>query len=183
MTVGQKTLKSDFGFKSPGFYVDENGNLTANTLSIGSYGNPFSTDLTALSNTIKNSSLETIGVLSQLQTNGDVYLRSSGVNRVSVVSGRVVINSLTRGTINNVDIGTLTPGQVTAYQIDVVSNGVSPGSLNADNAEISASGADISGIVTFVDGMLIPVPTLAANPARKDYVDNSVVAFAVAFGA
>ena len=183
MTVGQKKLTSEFGFKSLGFNVDENGNLTANSLSIGNYGSPFSSDLTTLSNTVKNSSLETLGVLSQLQVNGDVYLRSSGVSRLSVISGRVVINSLTRGTIDNVNIGSTAPGNVTAYQVNVVSNGVTPGGVNADNAEISVSGANINGIATFVDGLFVPVPTAGNQAARKDYVDNSVVAFAVAFGA
>ena len=183
MTVGQKKLTSEFGFKSLGFNVDENGNLTANSIAIGNYGSPFSSDLTTLSNTIKNSSLETLGTLSQLQVNGDVYLRSSGVSRLSVVAGRVVINSLTRGIVDNVDIGGLAPGNVTAYQVSLVSNGVTPGGLNADNAEISVAGANVNGIATFVDGLFVPVPTSASEPARKDYVDNSVVAFAVAFGA
>lgn len=183
MTVGQKAFKSDFGYQSPGFSVDDQGNLIANDFILSGSGSLFSSGGTALNSIVINSSLRTLGTLTQLQVNGDVYLKNNNVNRLSVVSGRVVINSQTVGTVDNVNIGTLAPGTVAATQVNLVSNGVSPAGFNMDNADISASGAEVNGVMTFVDGLLLPIPTSAAQAVRKDYVDNSVIAFAVAFGA
>jgi len=105
-------------------------------------------------------------------------------NRLSIINGRVVINSLATGTIDNVDLGQTTPGKIDTYQLNVVEHNGVNGEFVADGANISFDAATITGTVTYIENVSInAAPTSGEHAVRKDYVDNSVVAFAVAFGA
>jgi len=191
MTVQQKQFRSEFGFRSPKFSVDAGGNLTADTLTTSNINSTTVSisgatvlESNRITENIVNSSLETLGILESLTVNGDVVLRKNNITRLSILNGRVVINSLTTGTVDNVDLGQVTPGKVNTYQLNVVErNGVS-GEFVADGANISFDAATIAGTVTYTDNISVSVPpTSGVHLARKDYVDNSVIAFAVAFGA
>ena len=191
MTVQQKQFRSEFGFRSPEFLVDDSGNLTAgslttanlNSTTISIAGAPI-IESNRITENITNSSLETLGILQSLTVNGDVLLRKNNITRLSVINGRVVVNSLTTGSIDNIDIGQTTPGKVNKYQLNVIDrNGVN-GEFVADGANISFDAATITGTVTYVENISVnAAPTSGLHLARKDYVDNSVIAFAVAFGA
>jgi hypothetical protein len=191
MTVQQKQFRSEFGFRSPEFLVDDSGNLTAgslttanlNSTTISIAGAPI-IESNRITENITNSSLETLGILQSLTVNGDVLLRKNNITRLSVINGRVVVNSLTTGSIDNIDIGQTTPGKVNTYQLNVIDrNGVN-GEFVADGANISFDAATITGTVTYVENISVnAAPTSGLHLARKDYVDNSVIAFAVAFGA
>jgi hypothetical protein len=191
MTVQQKQFRSEFGFRSPEFLVDDSGNLTAgslttanlNSTTISIAGAPI-IESNRITENITNSSLETLGILQSLTVNGDVLLRKNNITRLSVVNGRVVVNSLTTGSMDNIDIGQNTPGKVNTYQLNVIDrNGVN-GEFVADGANISFDAATITGTVTYVENISVnALPTSGLHLARKDYVDNSVIAFAVAFGA
>jgi hypothetical protein len=183
MTVSQKRLSSDYGFKSPGFGVDINGNLTSSSINSAAIAingtSVFSTDGASLSPLVTGSSLEQLGTLTSLTVNGTVAFRQGSTVRLSVTGGRVVINSGTTGTIDNVDIGGSNPGVVTTYQLNVVDGGT----INANNVNISMSDSQINGTVTFIDDLIInTTPTQPGQATRKDYVDNASVAFAIAFG-
>lgn len=191
MTVQQKQFRSEFGFRSPNFLVDAEGNLTADTLTTANLNSTTVSisgatvlESNRLTENIVNSSLETLGTLQSLTVNGDVTLRKNNITRLSIVDGRVVINSLTTGSIDNIDLGQTTPGKIDTYQLNVVErNGVS-GEFVADGANISFDAATIAGTVTYIDNISVnALPTSGVHLARKDYVDNSVIAFAVAFGA
>ena len=191
MTVQQKQFRSEFGFRSPEFLVDDSGNLTAgslttanlNSTTISIAGAPI-IESNRITENITNSSLETLGILQSLTVNGDVLLRKNNITRLSVINGRVVVNSLTTGSIDNIDIGQTTPGKVNTYQLNVIDrNGVN-GEFVADGANISFDAATITGTVTYVENISVnAAPTSGLHLARKDYVDNSVIAFAVSFGA
>jgi hypothetical protein len=191
MTVQQKQFRSEFGFRSPEFLVDDSGNLTAgslttanlNSTTISIAGAPI-IESNRITENITNSSLETLGILQSLTVNGDVLLRKNNITRLSVINGRVVVSSLTTGSIDNIDIGQNTPGKVNTYQLNVIErNGVN-GEFVADGANISFDAATITGTVTYVENISVnAAPTSGLHLARKDYVDNSVIAFAVAFGA
>jgi hypothetical protein len=191
MTVQQKQFRSEFGFRSPKFLVDDLGNLTAgslttdnlNSTTISIDGAPV-IESNRITENITNSSLETLGTLESLTVNGDVVLRKNNINRLSIIDGRVVVNSLTTGTIDNIDIGQTTPGKVDTYQLNVVDRNGASGEFVANGANISFDAATITGTVTYVENISVnTLPTSGLHLARKDYVDNSVIAFAVAFGA
>jgi hypothetical protein len=182
MTVNTKRLSSDYGFKSPGFSVDSNGNITGASLGIN--GLAIIDSAGTLTSNVKVTSIEVLGALRNLDVNGDTNIRSGSVSRISVTGGRVVIKSGTTGTIDNVNIGSTTAGTVTAYQINLTNNGTSPGSLNAASSSISLNNSTITGTATVSGTLLLSsYPTQATQAVRKDYVDNSTIAFAVVFGA
>lgn len=181
MPVNQKQLTSDFGFKSPGFLVSDTGSIVAASVNASSLlinGNiVLSAGGATLSPLVVNSSLETIGTLTGLSVNGNVNLRQGSAQRISIIDGRVRINSGLLGSIDNVDIGLNTPARVTATRLDVTS------SINANNIAIAMNNSTVSGAVTFVNGITIPAPTAPGQAAPRSYVDNTVIALSVAFGA
>ena len=182
MTKNSKRLSSDYGFKSPGFSVDANGNITGTSLGIKGVSIIDSTG--ALTSNVKVTSIEVLGSLQNLDVNGNVNIRNGSVSRLSVTAGRVVIKSGTTGTIDNVNIGTITPGTVSTYNLNIVNNGTSPGNLNASGADIAANNATVSGNVIATGYLLLTnSPTSPTHAARKDYVDSSAISLAVAFGA
>jgi hypothetical protein len=93
MSVIQKPLTSASGFRSPGFNVDLNGNLTANSInSIGSLligGQPFIQG-SSLASTITGSSLTSVGrlvslnVASDLATNSILTVTNAGVRTSAI---------------------------------------------------------------------------------------------------
>lgn len=191
MTVTTKQFRTEFGFRSPGFLVDQEGDLTALTVTTAnvnattiSIAGSSIIEANRITENIRNSSLETLGTLQNLTVNGDVLLKKNNINRLSIINGKVVINSLTTGNIDNVDIGQTTPGKVDTYQLNLVENNGASGEFVADGANISFDAATITGTVTYVENVSInAAPTSGEHATRKDYVDNSVIAFAVAFGA
>ena len=171
MTVEYSPLKSNYGFASPGFAVDElgnvnlannivvdkdatvNGTLFAAKIQIGGAGAAFdiveNDDSTlSLSKSITNSHLRNLGVLERLEVDGDVYIGIASTNFISIDNGSVVINSSETGNIDNIAIGENTPADA-----------------------------------TFLDAAADNAPTLASHLTRKDYVDARVTAFSIAFGA
>lgn len=171
MTVEYSPLKSNYGFSSPGFAVDElgnvnltnniiidnnatvNGTLFAAKIQIAGAGAPFdiveNDDSTlSLSKDIKNSHLKNLGILERLEVDGDVYIGIASTNFITVEDGFVIINSLEIGSMDNIAIGQNTPADA-----------------------------------TFLDAAANNAPTLASHLTRKDYVDARVTAFSIAFGA
>lgn len=197
MPTNLKRFKSDNGFESPGFVVDNSGNvvtkafratsvsttsLDIDNLFIG--GNLlFTGNGTVLGSAITSSSLESVGTLDSLDVNGLTTLRYNSTTVLQVIDDKIIITSPQRGSINNVDIGTVTPGTMKATRVDVVSAGGSQGQLNASNSAINLNNTVIAGDILFSTPVRVGArPTLGDQVARKDYVDNSVVAYAVALG-
>lgn len=167
MTVEYSPLKSNYGFASPGFAVDELGNVSlANNIIVDNDATVIGTlfvdrikiagfdiiendDSTlALSKDIKNSQLTNLGILQRLEVDGDVYIGIASTNFITVEDGFVIINSSEIGSMDNIAIGQNTPADA-----------------------------------TFLDAVANNAPTLASHLTRKDYVDARVTAFSIAFGA
>lgn len=113
-------LRSATGFVSPGFIVDANGNLSlSNNFTLGgtlslstgsiSSGSTLLISTTSLGPNVTTSSLTSVGTLNGLTVSGTTNL-----------SGRVVINSSSVvGTIDKVNIGSVTPGTGTFTALNV----------------------------------------------------------------
>lgn len=198
MPVNQRRFKTEQGFESPGFVVDNDGDLAAKSIlveetintpiinvdSINIGGKPlYSNNGTALSANVISSSLRQLGTLDQLVVDGDTYIRYQGSNKLSVVDGTIYINSNSRGTIDNVDIGTNTAGIVTTTRLNIVDSNGAPGQIDSPNSSINFNNSTISGTVVFADSPRAPAPTSGDQLTRKDYVDNLGIAYAVVFGA
>lgn len=122
MTVIYSPLESSYGFVSPGFTVDTVGNITSPNLTVSNIvmsgdlvanGANFSSALstvringivklsaTALGSTVVTSSLTSVGTLNGLTVNG----------QLTVSNGVIQLTSSTVGTLDNVNIGSTTPG-------------------------------------------------------------------------
>jgi len=127
MTVTYKPLESNAGFKSPDFTVDSTGNLIAT--SIGSI-NPLTINgqvaisSTALGTSVLSSSLTSVGVLSGLTVTSvtDVTITTPSFTIVSdafavlspaitlTSTGTITLTSGATGSMNNINIGAVTPG-------------------------------------------------------------------------
>jgi len=204
MSVEFTPLKSGSGFASPGFLVSATGDLTvdqnatvlgtlyAQRISFGSPGSPGFSILenddstVSLSSEIRNSSLSSLGVLDRLEVDGDVRFGLSSTNFLTIDDGRVVINSLLTGSLDNVDIGTVIPGRGVFVDLEVASADSSGNLRVAGNLEVTLA-ANIGTLTvdaaTADDITINNSPTEVFHATRKDYVDNRISAFAIAFGA
>ena len=206
MAVNYNRLKSTSGFESPGFVVDANGNLASNgtlsgtslTLTGAITSSSISTNTitianqplftnsgTVLSPTVIGSSLISVGTLNALTVDGNIRLRQSGVNKISVIDGKVEIKSTTRGEVENVNIGVEQPGTVKSTGVTIVADSGSPGSLTASFANINFNSSVIAGSgISFSEAPSAGTAPINGNDlVRKDYVDNNSIAYAVVFGA
>jgi hypothetical protein len=197
MPTSLKRFKVEQGFESPGFIVDESGNTVVNAFSAASIATSalnadnvfidgnllFLNGGQTLGNSVVNSSLKTIGTLDNLTVNGSTTLKYNSNAIVQIIDDKIYITSVQTGTIDNVNIGSGTPGTVKATQVNVVAQGTTPGQLNAANADINLNNTTISGATLFTSPpRSTTAPSLGEHLARKDYVDNSVVALSIALG-
>lgn len=131
MTVSYKQFQTEDGFKSVGFLVDENGNFSIanlNTTSAYKINGYQVLSQTALGSSVVSSSLTSLGTLTGLNTNAtsDINLLSdtainltapdvniSSTTLTATTSGAIILTSGTTGNIDNVDIGSTTPGNGT----------------------------------------------------------------------
>lgn len=127
MTVTYKQLQSEYGFTSPGFLIDENGNFNVASLNAtGSLKIDGSVVLTptTLASSVVNSNLTSVGTLVGLtvDTTSDVSVLSDTLinltaplveinsNSLTITpSGAITLTSGTLGTLDNISIGTDTP--------------------------------------------------------------------------
>jgi hypothetical protein len=113
MSTTAKLFRSDYGYISPYFVADVNGNVIANTLTLtgsrleltaGSYisynGSPLVTN-TSLASTITSIP----GTLTGLTVNGAVSITGS----LSAVNGSITFNPSSTGSLDNIAIGATTP--------------------------------------------------------------------------
>ena len=198
MSVAYIPLESKSGFRSPGFRVDENGNLTiSGALQIGS---DFSTSgifringielldntdsTVALGSAIRYSSLTKLGTLEFLNIDGDLVVTQGSTPYIQIINGNTSINSVNGvGSINNIDIGLHIPADGNFKSLNV-GPGDSQGELTVQGALVVTGPSTMTGSIAVSGDINIgSVPTLPTNATRKDYVDARVAAFAIAFGA
>jgi hypothetical protein len=128
MTVTYKPFISDKGFQSPGFLVDETGSFTIanlNTTSAIKISGQTVITTNSLGSGIVASNLTSVGTLSGLTVNSTASVNLSTTNNINLTGDNVAINSSSltvtssgtitllpaiTGSIDNIDIGTNTPG-------------------------------------------------------------------------
>jgi len=198
MSIKYTPLESKSGFRSPGFFVNEVGDLTVDGNVLFNQQLNVAPDFTvngilvidasdsvpSLGSTIRNSNLSRLGILEKLDIDGDFTVAQGSTPYVSIVNGHVEINSVAAvGSINNIDIGLTDPGDGNFKSVNI-GPGDSTGELTVQgNVGVTADivvGGDVS--VTG-DILLNNSPTEINQATRKDYVDSRVTAFAIAFGA
>jgi hypothetical protein len=166
MSVRYQPFESKSGFKSPGFSVNENGDLTVsgNIDTTGSFkinGVPIidpSDSIIALDAVIQRAlGLKEIGTLEYLNVSGDVVISNASTPYIRIQGGI--------GNIDNVTIGASGPADGNFTSLNV-GPGDSTGELTVDG-----------------DIYITNTPTLSSHATRKDYVDARISAFAIAFGA
>ena len=166
MSVRYQPFESKSGFLSPGFSVNENGDLTVsgNIDTTGSFkinGVPIidpSDSIIALDAVIQRAlGLKEIGTLEYLNVFGDVVISNASTPYIRIQGGI--------GNIDNVTIGASGPADGNFTSLNV-GPGDSTGELTVDG-----------------DIYITNTPTLSSHATRKDYVDARISAFAIAFGA
>ena len=184
MAVINDKFQAQNGFESPNFAVDTTGKVSATTIDVQSIllnGTPFvqytppeddqgGDDEVAITN-----SFETLAV-----TGGTLRVSYLGNPALRVVNGVVKISSIGDeiGTIDNVDIGSNTAGQVTTYSLNMTN------APDSTASEINLNGASLNGDVNITNQVVLNnEPVSPTHATRKGYVDATATALAVAFGA
>jgi hypothetical protein len=181
MSTRYVPLESKSGFKSPGFLVDEIGNLTVNGSidTLGSFkinGIPIidpSDSIIGLDPIIERAlGIKELGTLEYLNIDGDFTVSQGSTPYINIVNGRIsMFSSSDVGSIDNCDIGLLIPATGNFTSLNV-----GPGD---STGELTVQGQlSVSGNVS-----IDTLPTEANHVTRKDYVDTRISAFAIAFGA
>lgn len=222
MSATFKPLRSGHGFQSPNFSVDATGNIVSNGTVLISGEVNFNSQITAssgvyadqvyiqgiplleavdstvsLSTEIKNSSLTTLGVLSNLELVGDLSIKDfEENNNISIVDGEITVTSTSLGSIDNIEIGQTTPANASFRNVNVGSEfdssiltvtGTVVVSTSATIPTINSTTVNSTTVNTDsidVDDITINnLPTEIYHATRKDYVDNRVSALSIALGA
>lgn len=183
MSVIQKPLTSFAGFKSPGFTVTEEGVLSVNQIATGSIaassiaisGINVVAESSTLPSIFVNSSLETLGTLNGLTVDGISDLDSIRISDTTIATTQSNSNLiLSPNGSGIVEIGSSTGLEVTgSLTLDPTTTG------SIDNVVIGETTAQQG---TFTNVVVENAPTLVTHATRKDYVDTTAIAFAVALG-
>jgi len=182
---------------SPGFYVDETGRVFVNELIISPEngvsvlraddlyirgvqileGAGDGSSLLALGNNIIGSSLTRLGTQEYLNVNGNISFSQGANSYISIVNGLVAIDSVSAtGRINNITVGLTTPAASRFTTTTITGSATVQGASVLTT--VTATNISASGNIE-----IETAPTVANHATRKDYVDNRISAFAIAFGA
>jgi hypothetical protein len=223
MTIPVSPFRSETGFLSPGFLVNPSGDislsgnllvsdskLTVNGVTILEIEN----NTLKLSSEIVNSSLTNLEVFENFKVVGNTELIDTNNNvNISIVDGKIAINSTVEGNLDNIVIGELQPSAGTFTDLSannatinlltstttVIENLTVDASLTTNATVVSASittavidtaeiaQATISNVsATEITANNINInnqPTELFHATRKDYVDNRISALSIALGA
>ncbi len=204
MTITYVPFESKSGFRSPGFSVNQNGDITADghvrfngefqtgaNFAVNGIVVLDDTDsIVSLGSQIKNSSLTSVGILERLSIEGDFTISQGSTPYINIVNGNVFIQSANGvGSIENVSIGLSKPADGNFRSVNI-GPGDSSGELTVQgHAGITQDllvGGDqtISGDLTAAGNIIVGgLPTASNHATRKDYVDARIAAFSIAFGA
>lgn len=198
MSINYIPFESKSGFRSPGFTVDELGNVQVKSLEVGGQGQESilradqvyvkniqlieadfdESSLVALGSQIIGSSLTRLGTLEYLNIDGDLRIAQGSSPYFSVVNGHVEIESFAAvGRMDNIEIGLQQPAAGSFTSLNV-GPGSSEGELTVQGTANFTSDTTVGGDLTLNNS-----PSLSNHATRKDYVDARISAFAIAFGA
>jgi hypothetical protein len=152
------------------------------------------TDSTAATSLVAAALIVTGGVAiqSNLRVNSDISIGQNLLAQNNVQAN----NSLVSNSITTVDDGSTLSDLFIEPLGDVIfktaSQSVEVGRIDATGSNLPVQnttinnttiGLTVASTAAFVSGTVVNTPTNAANITRKDYVDRTAVAFAVALGA
>jgi hypothetical protein len=152
------------------------------------------TDSTAATSLVAAALIVTGGVAiqSNLRVNSDINIGQNLLAQNNVQAN----NSLVSNSITTVDDGSTLSDLFIEPLGDVIfktaSQSVEVGRIDATGSNLPVQnttinnttiGLTVASTAAFVSGTVVNTPTNAANITRKDYVDRTAVAFAVALGA
>lgn len=188
MTIRYIPFESKTGFKSPFFEVTRTGEIIASSLNLTSGLDVQSLKISgidiinnddstlSLGDSILNSSLTRVGTLEYLNIAGDFAVTQGSSWVLSTVEGKITITSGPEtGTMDNIAIGSTTPASATFTD-------VTASDVTASDATVTGT-ITVTGTATFDDISINNIPTDVSHATRKDYVDNRISAFSIAFGA
>lgn len=204
MAINYIPFESKSGFKSPGFFVNESGDLVVDgNVQFNSQFNVApdftvngilviddSDSVVSLGDSIKSSNLSRLGTLEFLNIDGDLTIAQGSSPYFSVVNGHIEMESFQAvGRIENMEIGLKNPAPANFTSVNI-GPGDSTGELSVQGNVIitgdtvSAGTAVFSGIINSLSSIrAASQPTRADDLTRKDYVDNKISALAIALGA
>jgi len=204
MSINFIPFESKSGFKSPGFSVNERGDIvTEGSVTISGQFNTTedflingiqiiddSDSVVSLSDQIKNSYLTRLGTLEFLNIDGDLVIAQGSTPYFQIVNGHVEVISINgTGSIENMDIGLKEPGDANFKSVNI-GPGDSTGELTVQGnvgitQDINVGGElSIGGDISVNGDISINLlPRQPSHATRKDYVDSRVAAFSIAFGA
>jgi hypothetical protein len=196
MAIAYQPLESKSGFKSPGFLVDETGNVTVNgefrttqEFKVNGVQVIDDTDsVVSLGESIRASYLTRLGTLEFLNIDGDFTIAQGSSPYFSVVNGHIEMESFQDvGRIDNVELGLKTPAPASFTTVNI-GPGDSTGELTVQG-NMLVTGTSVVGPLVNVGGIAVSgvlssteQPTAVSHLTRKDYVDNRISALAIALG-
>lgn len=181
MTVTYSKFETGKGYTSPNLDINSDGNIVATSIDVRRIrlGGEILFDAgevddggdsppqTALSPNIVNSSLQTLGTLTSLTVEGDT----------SISNGLVEITSSSTGSINNINIGSITPGDG-----DFIAMSATSGTITTLNSTSFTTSSITTDSVTTDIAIVNNAPTLERHATNKDYVDTQITALSIALG-
>jgi hypothetical protein len=196
MAIAYQPLESKSGFKSPGFIVDEAGNVTVNgefrttqEFKVNGVQVIDDTDsVVSLGESIRASYLTRLGTLEFLNIDGDFTIAQGSSPYFSVINGHIEMESFQDvGRIDNVELGLKTPAPASFTTVNI-GPGDSTGELTVQG-NMLVTGTSVVGPLVNVGGIAVSgvlssteQPTAVSHLTRKDYVDNRISALAIALG-
>lgn len=196
MAINFIPFESKSGFKSPGFLVDEAGNVTVNgefrttqEFKVNGVQVIDDTDsVVSLGESIRASYLTRLGTLEFLNIDGDFTIAQGSSPYFSVVNGHIEMESFQGvGRIDNVELGLKTPAPASFTTVNI-GPGDSTGELTVQG-NMLVTGTSVVGPLVNVGGIAVSgvlssteQPTAVSHLTRKDYVDNRISALAIALG-
>lgn len=196
MAINFIPFESKSGFKSPGFLVDETGNVTVDgefrttqEFKVNGVQVIDDTDsVVSLGESIRSSYLTRLGTLEFLNIDGDLTIAQGSSPYFSVVNGHIEMESFQAvGRIDNVELGLKTPAPANFTNVNI-GPGDSAGELTVQG-NMLVTGTSVVGPLVNVGGIVVSgvlssteQPTAVSHLTRKDYVDNRISALSIALG-
>ncbi len=197
MSITYIPFESKSGFKSPGFLVNERGDIVVDgAVQFNSQFNVApdftvngilvidnSDSVVSIGSEIKHSSLTRLGTLEFLSVEGDFSVAEGSTPYINIVNGKVSLASVTSvGSIENMDIGLRDPADANFKSVNI-GPGDSSGELSVQGHVIVTEDMTVNGAGQFNTVRVDTTPTADNHATRKDYVDSRISAFSIAFGA
>lgn len=197
MSITYVPFESKSGFKSPGFLVNERGDIVVDgAVQFNSQFNVApdftvngilvidnSDSVVSIGSEIKHSSLTRLGTLEFLNVDGDLSVSQGSTPYIDITNGRVTMSSVTSvGAIENMDIGLKDPADANFKSVNI-GPGDSSGELSVQGNVIVTQDITVDGAAQFNSIKISTTPNAVDDATRKDYVDSRISAFSIAFGA